>query len=146
MMTQELPPSYALPKLDDLVRPWPAPLWFKALYERFAKHASPYHRFAAMGLVTKRFLPDEPKLVVAFCDNDGQIEITRRVQVWVDEQEPAEMKRVAHLAEEELTEFAYELGRVSQANWPIIDLVNLAFRREILEDVVMILRLRGGYA
>ena len=142
-MTQNISPSYALPVFDDLIRPWPAPTWFEPLYQRLAKHASPYHRYAAMGLVFKRFLPGEPKFVTAFCDNDGHLEISRRVAVWIDSEEPAEMKRVAHLAEQELIELTLEFGRIMAANWPIIDLVNLAVRRELLEDVAAILRHRG---
>lgn len=143
MMTQNIPPSYALPALDDLIAPWPAPSWFGPLFHRLAKHASPYQRYAAMGLVLKRFLPGEPKLITAFADNDGHLEISRRVQAWIDGQEPTEMKCVAHAAEDELIELTLEFGRISAAGWPIIDLVNLAVRREILEEVAAILRHRG---
>lgn len=142
MTDQKTPPSYALPALDDLIRPWPAPGWFPPFYQRLARHVSPYRRLVAIGLVINRFLPD-PEYLEAFLDKNGMGEISDRVHIWVCQQEPAMMKEVSRLAEQELLEISSELSLLSRNKWPEQELVTLAIRREFLEAVKAILLIHG---
>lgn len=138
-MTQNIPPSSALPALDDLIRPWPVHAWLEMLYQRLARHHSLYHRYAAIGLIQNRFLPEGREYLEAFIDQDGASGISHRVHVWTCAQEPRTMKIVTRLAEQELLEITAGLDQLAKTNWLEQELVTLAIRRELLEAVKMAL-------
>lgn len=145
MMTQRLPPSYALPQLDDLTRPWPIAPWLAGQFKELALSDKIYRRFAAMGLVLNRFTPDDLRDMTAFVDGDHDREIDARIMVWLNAQTPEDMKEVSHLAEIEALNLITEFDVLEARAWPINELVLLAISREILECVVILL-CRRGYA
>ncbi len=143
MMTEILPPSYALPRLDELIGPWTIPSWLKAQYEELGKSDKIYNRFAAMGLVTNRFLPVTNAELEAFVESNYDKEFEKRTQAWLMAQTPEDMKEVAHLAELEALSLVTEFDVLEARKWPINDLILLALAREILESVAILLRRRG---
>lgn len=145
MMTSVPPPAYALPRLDELVGPWSIPSWLSSQYEELGRSDKLYRRFAAMGLVANRFIPDSSRELTVYVDDNHADELERRAMTWLMTQLPEDLKQVSHEAELEALSLVSEFDALEARDWPINDLLLLALAREILESVTVLLR-RRGYA
>ncbi|MCC7522514.1 hypothetical protein IT407_01800 [Candidatus Uhrbacteria bacterium] len=135
-----------LPSLSELSAGYIAQPWLADAFDRFANHHQLYLRYAAMGLVLNRFMPEDARMRKEFVDNESEEPMSGpagRVMAWLRTRSSRELRFVEKAASKEILRMSSLLDTLYRSDWPEHELLSLAVQREIFEAVFVLLRRRG---
>lgn len=134
------------PTLSELSAGYIAQPWLADAFNRYSRHHLQYLRYAAMGLVLNRFMPEDERMRKEFLENEAEEPESGpagNVMKWLRTRTNRELHFVGKAASQELLRMSSLVDTLSRQGWPESELVSLAVQRELFEAVFVLLRRRG---
>lgn len=142
----ELQHEERLPTLPELSAGYIAQPWLGDAFNRYSSHSLMYLRYAAMGLVLNRFMPEDARMRKEFMDNESEepeAGPAGNVMAWLRSRSNRELRFVCKAASQELLRMSALLDDLHRKGLPESELLSLAIQRELFEAVFVLLRRRG---